>query len=174
MEGSSQRFDIITDHKNLQTFATTKQLSPRHMRWSEFLSRFNFRIVYRPGSANARADALSRKPEHMPQGVEDDRLRNRKRPLIQPERFDPDTFSLSQLRLFQLDVSRHIDDLLTEMCENSALLQRMMTALAEPGARAWPKELKQRLRIPFAECRVVAGKVYFRDRLVIDPDDANI
>ena len=60
------------------------------------------------------------------------------------------------------------------MCENSALLQRMMTALAEPGARAWPKELKQRLRIPFAECRMVAGKVYFRDCLVIDPDDANM
>ena len=39
---------------------------------------------------------------------------------------------------------------------------------------AWPRELKQRLRIPFAECRVVAGKVYWRDRLVIDPDDANI
>ena len=173
-EGSSQWFDIITNPKNLQTFATTKQLSPRHIWWSEFLSRFNFRIVYRPGSANARADALSRKPEHMPQGIEDDRLRNRKRPLIQPGRFDPETFSLSQLHLFQLDVSRHIDDLLTEMSENSAILQGMMTALAEPGARAWPRELKQRLRIPFAECRVVAGKVYWRDRLVIDPDDANI
>ena len=151
LEGSSQRFDIITDHKNLQTFATTKQLSPRHMRWSEFLSRFNFRIVYRPGSANARADALSRKPEHMPQGVEDDRLRNRKRPLIQPERFDPETFFLSQLRIFQLDVSRHIDELLAEMCESSAILQGMMEALGKPGAHAWPKELKGRLRIPFAE-----------------------
>ena len=85
LEGSSQRFDIITDHKNLQTFATTKQLSLRHMRWSEFLSRFNFRIVYPPRSV-------------MPQGIEDDRLRIRKRLLIQPEYFDPETFS--QLRLF--------------------------------------------------------------------------
>src|SRR3981081_3927118 len=167
LEGSSQRFDIIMDHKNLQTFATTKQLSPRHMRWSEFLSRFNFRIVYRPGSANARADALSRKPEHMPQGIEDNRLRNRKRPLIQPEHFDPETFSLSQLRLFQLDVSRHIDELLAEMCESSAILQAMIEAMGKPGTRAWPKELRERLKIPFAECRVVAGKVYFRDLLVI-------
>jgi hypothetical protein len=50
----------------------------------------------------------------------------------------------------------------------------MIEALGKPETCAWPKELKRRLRIPFAECRVVAGKVYFRDRLVIDPDDANI
>jgi hypothetical protein len=32
LEGSREPFQVITDHKNLQTFATTKQLSPRHMR----------------------------------------------------------------------------------------------------------------------------------------------
>jgi hypothetical protein len=178
LEGASQRFDIITDHKNLQTFATTKQLSPRHMRWSEFLSRFNFRIVYRPGAANARPDALSRKPEHMPQGVTDDRLRNRKRPLIDPDRFDPLTFdereSLFGMRLLQLDVSRHIDDLLTDMYASSRPLQAVMRALADPGARAWPKQLKQQLRVPYAECRAVAGKAYFRDRLIIDPEDTDM
>jgi hypothetical protein len=110
----------------------------------------------------------------MPQGIVGDRLKNRKRPLIQLERFDLETFSLFQLRLTQLDMSRHIDDLRTEMYESSVILQGMMTVLAEPGAYAWPKELKQRLRIPFAECRVVAGKVYFRDCLVIDSDDTNI
>jgi hypothetical protein len=110
----------------------------------------------------------------MPQGIEDNRLKNRKRPLIQPEWFDSETFSLFQLRLSHLDMSCHIDDLLTEMCESTVILQGMMTAFVEPGARKWPKELKPRLRIPFTECRVVASKVYFRDRLVIDLDDTNI
>jgi hypothetical protein len=50
----------------------------------------------------------------------------------------------------------------------------MMTALAKRGVHVWPKEVKQRLRIPFMECRVVAGKVYFKDRLVIGPNDTNI
>ena len=77
---------------------------------------------------------MSRKLEHMPQGIEDDRLRNRKQLLIQPERFDPETFS--QLHLFQLDVSRHIDELLAEMCESSAILQAMIEALGKPGTRA--------------------------------------
>ena len=83
----------------------------------------------------------------MPQGVADDRLRNRKRPLIDPDRFDPLTFdereSLFGMRILQLDVSRHIDDLLTEMYRNSRPLRAVMEALMDLGARAWPKQLKQ-------------------------------
>lgn len=174
LEGAAHRFDIVTDHKNLQTFATTKQLSPRHMRWSEFLSQFNFRIVYRPGAANARPDALSRKPEHLPDDG-DDRLRNRKRPLIDPAKFDPFSFELGEeLRLFQLDVSQPIDNLIATSYRTSPFLADVLAALTDPGHRAWPKEIKKRLRIPFAECRVVAGKVYFRDRLMIDPDDYDL
>lgn len=38
LEGLQSRFDVITDHKNLQTFQTTKDLNQRQMRWAEFLS----------------------------------------------------------------------------------------------------------------------------------------
>jgi hypothetical protein len=78
------------------------------------------------------------------------------------------------MRLVQLDVSRHIDELLAEMYENSSILQAMIAVRGKPGIRAWPKEIKGRLRISFVECRMVAGIVYFRDRLVIDPDVTNI
>lgn len=40
----------------------SRLLSRRQARWSEFLSRFNFKICYRPGSQNGPADALSRPP----------------------------------------------------------------------------------------------------------------
>jgi hypothetical protein len=110
----------------------------------------------------------------MPPRIENDRLRNRKRLLIQPEHFDPETFSLSQLCLCQLDILHHIDKLLAEMCENSTILQVIIEALEKLRICAWPKELKGGLRIPVAECRAVTGKVYFRVLLVIDPDDTNI
>lgn len=193
LEGAAHRFDIITDHKNLQTFATTKQLSPRHMRWSEFLSRFNFQIVYRPGAANARPDALSRKPEHMPKDVKDDRLSNRRRPLINPDSFDTASFGTNLriftigerefamgsglgegLRIYTLDTTRHVDDLITDSYENSPFMADVMEALKNPGTRAWPTAIKQRLRVAFAECRAVAGKAYYRGRLMVDPDDANL
>ena len=37
---------ILTDYKNLQYFMSTKQLSCRQTRWSEFFLRFNFVIQY--------------------------------------------------------------------------------------------------------------------------------
>lgn len=143
------------------------------MRWSEFLSRFDFRIIYRPGTLNTRPDALSRKPEDMPQDVKDDRLRNRRRPLIQPDRFDTATFG-EELRLFELDTTRHVDDLVRDSYATSELLTTIVEVLNSKTARAWPKGVKERLKIPFAECKVTQGRVYYRGRLVIDPEDADL
>lgn len=65
MEGSTHQVQVYTDHKNLVYFTTTKELNRRQVRWSETLATFNFRISYVKGTENARADALSRKPEYL-------------------------------------------------------------------------------------------------------------
>jgi len=66
LEGTQFPIEVLSDHKNLEWFMTTKQLSRRQARWSEFLSRFNFQIVYRSGKLNNRPDALSRRPQDHP------------------------------------------------------------------------------------------------------------
>jgi hypothetical protein len=68
--GSKHETLIYTDHKNLQTFMTTKELTRRHMRWAERLGQVKIRIIYRKGSENARADALSRRPDYQDSGVQ--------------------------------------------------------------------------------------------------------
>jgi len=40
---------VLTDHKNLEYFMMTKLLNRRQARWAQFLTQFNFKIVYRPG-----------------------------------------------------------------------------------------------------------------------------
>jgi RNase H-like domain found in reverse transcriptase len=57
--------EVYTDHKNLIYFTTTKQLNRRQTRWAETLASYNFRITYRKGSENAKADALSRRADYM-------------------------------------------------------------------------------------------------------------
>ncbi|CDO75982.1 hypothetical protein BN946_scf184820.g2 [Trametes cinnabarina] len=44
LEGSRTPIDVVTDHKNLEYFSTTKLLTRRQARWSEFLSQFNLVI----------------------------------------------------------------------------------------------------------------------------------
>uniref|UniRef100_A0A3B3XW38 Gypsy retrotransposon integrase-like protein 1 n=1 Tax=Poecilia mexicana TaxID=48701 RepID=A0A3B3XW38_9TELE len=60
LEGAKHPFIVWTDHKNLAYLREAKRLNPRQSRWSLFFSRFNFVISYRPGSKNAKPDALSR------------------------------------------------------------------------------------------------------------------
>jgi hypothetical protein len=45
-EASAHLIKILTDHKNLEYFMTLKLLHRRQTRWSEFLFRFKFKIIY--------------------------------------------------------------------------------------------------------------------------------
>ena len=58
-------FTIFTNHKNLLHFTITKQLNRRQMRWSELLRQYKFNIQYTSEKENDRANALSRRSDHM-------------------------------------------------------------------------------------------------------------
>ena len=55
-----RKLQIVTDHKALEFFKTQRRLNSRQARWMEFLTRFDFDIVYIKGKTNLVADALSR------------------------------------------------------------------------------------------------------------------
>ena len=57
---------VLSDHENLEYFMSTKLVSRRQARWSEILSRFNFKIVYRPGKAGVKPDTLTRRSGDLP------------------------------------------------------------------------------------------------------------
>jgi len=61
LEGSATPVDIVTDHKNLEYFSTSKVLTRRQARWSEFLSQFHLVIRFRPSKLGAKPDALTRR-----------------------------------------------------------------------------------------------------------------
>jgi hypothetical protein len=68
LQGTTHQVKVITDHKNLTFFTTTKALNRRQTRWAETLGQYNFKITYQKGSDNARADALSRRPDYQKDG----------------------------------------------------------------------------------------------------------
>ena len=66
LEGAGLSVKIFTDHRNLQYFISTKQLSCRQTRWSKLLLHFNFVIQYWPGKLGAKPDALTRRSRDFP------------------------------------------------------------------------------------------------------------
>ena len=90
LEGSATPIDVVTDHKNLEYFSTTKILSRRQARWSELLSQFNLVIHFRPGKLGAKPDALTRRWDVYPKEGDSDYA------TINPHNFRP-VFTQEQL-----------------------------------------------------------------------------
>jgi hypothetical protein len=63
LAGAQHRIQVVTDHKNLIHFTTTRTLNRRQARWSSFLADYDFEILFRPGAQHGKADALSRRPD---------------------------------------------------------------------------------------------------------------
>src|SRR5919202_2746496 len=59
-------FLVLTDHHNLQTFRTKQLLIRRQACWAGFLTQYDFVIQLRPGKANGKADALTRRSRDLP------------------------------------------------------------------------------------------------------------
>jgi hypothetical protein len=82
-------FTVLTDHKNLQHFMTARKLAERQVRWSLTLSQFQFQLKFRAGKMAQRPDALSRRHQDMPQGKDDERLKNRIVQLVKDQWLPP-------------------------------------------------------------------------------------
>jgi len=55
-----RKFTIVTDHKPLTWVFNVKDPSSRLLRWRLQLEEYDYDIVYKPGTRNTNADALSR------------------------------------------------------------------------------------------------------------------
>ena len=64
------QFVIRTDHRSLEHLANFKNPPAIVARWLEFLSEFEFTILYRAGRSHTNADALSRRPDAVRRGRE--------------------------------------------------------------------------------------------------------
>jgi len=71
LKGAQSKFEIWTDHKNLEYFMKAQKLNRRQARWALYLSRFDFILKHVPGTKMEKADGLSRRLDWKV-GVEND------------------------------------------------------------------------------------------------------
>jgi len=113
LEGLRHPIQVLSDHKNLEYFMSTKLLNRRQARWSEFLSHFDFRIVYQPGKAGGKPDALTRRSGDLPEEG-DKRLLTNRHAVLKPQNLidlpkagavDAGWINISDARHERIDVS---------------------------------------------------------------------
>jgi hypothetical protein len=184
LEGAASPITVITDHRNLEYFTTTKLLNRRQARWSEFLSRFNFKIIYRPGKQGIKPDALTRRSEDLPQEG-DERLLHQSQTVLKKENFEnPPSTPPLQAKLLPITRAQavlpiipapsslpadssalllppRIQELLDQGYNSDTELQSILDALETRKSR--------HKRITLAECSTKGRYLYYRDRLYV-PD----
>jgi hypothetical protein len=55
-------FELKTDDESLKHLFTQRDLNARKRRWSEFMSEYDFGILYIKGNENMVVDSLSKRP----------------------------------------------------------------------------------------------------------------
>ena len=63
LEETITKFEVWTDHKNLEYFIKVQKLNRRQARWALYLFRFDFILKYILGSKMGKANSLSRRPD---------------------------------------------------------------------------------------------------------------
>ena len=140
LEGATFPIEVLSDHKNLQYFCTTKQLSHRQARWSEYLSRFRFTINYRPGKKGQKPDALTRRSQDQP--AQDEARAYRRQTLLRPEMFQ----ELRPVDTEDPQNDRSISQWVDDLYDQDGFIQETMS-LIRNGARRSKK-------ISLSECKI--------------------
>ena len=96
LEGTGVPIKVITDHKSLEYFMTTKKLTRRQARWAKFLSGFNFVISYTPGKENQKADSLTRRPNDFPSSENNDCQQHQLQTLLPTKRLEISSITIGE------------------------------------------------------------------------------
>jgi len=155
-EGAERPLQLITDHKNLEYFMSKRLLNRRQARWAQFLSRFDYEIVYRPGKSNGKADALTRRPGDLPGGG-DERLKTMEQVVLKPENLP------EQLQILANDLRTgcSIQERLEEASKQDTLTEKIIDAVKRGTAMR---------EITVAECSGKEGHLYYRGKRYVPED----
>src|SRR5271154_2527710 len=121
LEGAKEHFEILSDHKNLQYFLTSKKLNRRQVQWCLFLLRFDFLMTYRKGTLSTKVDLLSRHLDH-------DREKNNNENIIL---LKPEYFRIAALSQGHILINAEETPLLSEIQKSKIYDESVVKAIED-------------------------------------------
>ena len=147
------KFEIWTDHKNLEYFMKAQKLNRRQARWALYLSRFNFTLKHVPGTKMGKVNSLSRRPD-WEVGVEKN---NEDETMIKPEWLEVRKTEVVEIIVDGVD--------LLEEVRKSKVKDDEVVKAVEEMKRAGVKMLRDK------EWRKVDGIIYKEGKVYVPKDE---
>ena len=116
IQGSPHTTIILSNHKNLTYYREAQKLNRRQARWSLYLSEFDIKLVHTPGHKMIQSDALSRRPDFIP-----DKDTNNENVMMLPDNLF--------IHLLDIDLQRRI----ANAQDNDDEVTKALTTLLEQG-----------------------------------------
>lgn len=130
-------FTLVTDHQPLIWLYSVKDPTSRLMRWRLKLEEYNYKIIYKKGSLNRNADALSRNPS-FEATVSDNKVKSvnyskltQVLPIRKKRRLDSSRESVSSDDDEYFDESTQIKRIMTRNAKLQARQQRLQSEITE-------------------------------------------
>lgn len=165
LEGATHQIKVLSDHKNLQWFMTTKQLNRRQARWAEYLSRFDFKIHYRPGRLGTKPDALTRRSGDLP-SAGDPRIETRNQVVLKP-------YQIAQSHLCPVEVTEEEDEEVEPTLAEAISTAYENDGFAQEILRLLRDGVTQSKKITLSECESREGQLWYQGRLYV-PDNEKL
>ena len=153
LEGTIEKFEIWTDHKNLEYFMKVQKLNRRQARQTLYLSCFNFTLKHVLGSKIEKADSLSKRLD-WEIGVEKD---NENETLVKSEQLEIKRTEVVEIIVNGID--------LLEKVRKSKVKDDKMVKAVEEIKRARVKMLRDE------EQREVNGIMYKEEKVYMPKDN---
>ena len=149
---------------------TSKLLNCRQTRWAEFLSRFNFKITYRPGKHEGKPDALTRRSGDLPEEGGDSYQNQTS--VLKPHNLGPEVIptepeSLHKLQLLADNLPAEGHDQLRDLFDQAYKADKMSTQVLQALLRGD----RRHLEITLAECENRNGMLYYRGHQFVPNHD---
>ena len=152
IQGSGHTTIVHTDHQNLTYFKSAQKLNRRQAQWALYLSEFDIKLVHIPGTKMIKSDALSQRPDYIPEEDHDNENR-----ILLPE----DMF----VNLMDLDLQNQI----ANMDKYDFDVKNALDLLLENG----PNSLRQDLQDWRLEKHGDRNILFYKDKNYI-PDDLDL
>ena len=88
LASAADQVKVYTNHRNLEYFMITKQLNWQQACWAEFLSEFNFKIMYKSDKQRGKPDMLMQRSQDIPKKMENLRWQHQFQTLQQDNQLD--------------------------------------------------------------------------------------
>ena len=149
---------ILTDHKNLVPFMTKTRINDRQVRWKQFLSQFDFKIVDRPGKEGGKPDALTRGPGYLP--AEDDERNTQMKQILLPEHY------FENIKIQAIELTKFHDkdgDIIRNAYQKDQQIQNIKTEL--------DKRIKEMKGIALGLCEWKEEHLWYEVKIWIPEDE---